>query len=268
MNRYTDFLRIATLPMPIAWGDSNANIAFVEQALSSLPEKTDIVVLPELFTTGYSDDPETMAELAERNTGDTVNTLRRWASRYGCAFAGSFLASTPPHYYNRGFIIEPNGDETFYDKRHLFSLSNEARMFAPGTTPPPVVRFRGWNISLIVCYDLRFPVWCRSRHNSYDLLLVVANWPKARGYAFEHLLIARAIENQCAVVGANRGGSDAYGDYSGLSFIFDCRGYSAGTPAGDTPWLTADLSRLQQEKFRSAFPVSADADDFNLTDRL
>ena len=209
MNRYTDFLRIATLPMPIAWGDRNANIAFVEQALSSLPEKTDIVVLPELFTTGYSDDPETMAELAERNTGDTVNTLRRWASRYGCAFAGSFLASTPPHYYNRGFIIEPNGDETFYDKRHLFSLSNEARMFAPGTTPPPVVRFRGWNISLIVCYDLRFPVWCRSRHNSYDLLLVVANWPKARGYAFEHLLIARAIENQCAVVGANRGGSDA-----------------------------------------------------------
>lgn len=255
-------LRVAALPLAIEWADKDANIAAVEKALEKLPAGTDVIVLPELFSTGYSDDPDVLAALAERNTGATVDKIKEWAARTGAAIAGSYLASTHPKIYNRGFFIEPSGEETFYDKRHLFSLSKEAQLFAPGDERPRIVRFRGWNISLIVCYDLRFPVWCRCRQGEYDLLLVTANWPKARGYAWEHLLIARAIENQCCVVGANRGGSDVYGDYAGLTYIFDGRGMAVGVQPVDCPFIVADLDGERQESYRRNFPVLNDADDF------
>lgn len=255
-------LRVAALPLVIEWADKDANIAAVEKALEKLPAGTDVIVLPELFSTGYSDDPDVLAALAERNTGATVDKIKEWAARTGAAIAGSYLASTHPKIYNRGFFIEPSGEETFYDKRHLFSLSKEAQLFAPGDERPRIVRFRGWNISLIVCYDLRFPVWCRCRQGEYDLLLVTANWPKARGYAWEHLLIARAIENQCCVVGANRGGSDVYGDYAGLTYIFDGRGMAVGVQPPDCPFIVADLDGERQESYRRNFPVLNDADDF------
>lgn len=255
-------LRVAALPLTIEWADKDANIAAVEKALEKLPAGTDVIVLPELFSTGYSDDPDVLAALAERNTGATVDKIKEWAARTGAAIAGSYLASTHPKIYNRGFFIEPSGEETFYDKRHLFSLSKEAQLFAPGDERPRIVRFRGWNISLIVCYDLRFPVWCRCRQGEYDLLLVTANWPKARGYAWEHLLIARAIENQCCVVGANRGGSDVYGDYAGLTYIFDGRGMAVGVQPPDCPFIVADLDGERQESYRRNFPVLNDADDF------
>lgn len=255
-------LRVAALPLAIEWADKDANIAAVEKALEKLPAGTDVIVLPELFSTGYSDDPDVLAALAERNTGATVDKIKEWAARTGAAVAGSYLASTHPKIYNRGFFIEPSGEETFYDKRHLFSLSKEAQLFAPGDERPRIVRFRGWNISLIVCYDLRFPVWCRCRQGEYDLLLVTANWPKARGYAWEHLLIARAIENQCCVVGANRGGSDVYGDYAGMTYIFDGRGMAVGVQPVDCPFIVADLDGERQESYRRNFPVLNDADDF------
>lgn len=255
-------LRVAALPLAIEWADKDANIAAVEKALEKLPAGTDVIVLPELFSTGYSDDPDVLAALAERNTGATVDKIKEWAARTGAAIAGSYLASTHPKIYNRGFFIEPSGEETFYDKRHLFSLSKEAQLFAPGDERPRIVRFRGWNISLIVCYDLRFPVWCRCRQGEYDLLLVTANWPKARGYAWEHLLIARAIENQCCVVGANRGGSDVYGDYSNMTYIFDGRGMAVGVQPVDCPFIVADLDGERQESYRRNFPVLNDADDF------
>ena len=255
-------LRVAALPLAIEWADKDANIAAVEKALEKLPAGTDVIVLPELFSTGYSDDPDVLAALAERNTGATVDKIKEWAARTGAAIAGSYLASTHPKIYNRGFFIEPSGEETFYDKRHLFSLSKEAQLFAPGDERPRIVRFRGWNISLIVCYDLRFPVWCRCRQGEYDLLLVTANWPKARGYAWEHLLIARAIENQCCVVGANRGGSDVYGDYSNMTYIFDGRGMAVGVQPADCPFIVADLDGERQESYRRNFPVLNDADDF------
>ena len=255
-------LRVAALPLAIEWADKDANIAAVEKALEKLPAGTDVIVLPELFSTGYSDDPDVLAALAERNTGATVDKIKEWAARTGAAIAGSYLASTHPKIYNRGFFIEPSGEETFYDKRHLFSLSKEAQLFAPGDERPRIVRFRGWNISLIVCYDLRFPVWCRCRQGEYDLLLVTANWPKARGYAWEHLLIARAIENQCCVVGANRGGSDVYGDYSNMTYIFDGRGMAVGVQPPDCPFIVADLDGERQESYRRNFPVLNDADDF------
>ncbi len=266
MNKLTNMLRVAALPLEIKWADKDANFAGVSHAMANLPHGTDVVVLPELFSTGYADDAELMRDLAEKNTGQTIDFVKALASRYGVAIAGSFLASTHPHLYNRGFFIEPSGEETYYDKRHLFSLSSEAAVFSAGSTHLPVIRFRGWNIAMIVCYDLRFPVWCRCRDNSYDLLLVVANWPQARGYAFEHLLIARAIENQCCVVGANRGGSDIYGLYDGLTQIYDGRGMPVGEIKGD--FVVADLSREKQDSYRRNFPVSNDADDFTILDKF
>ena len=262
MNTLTDRLRVAALPLAIEWADKKTNLAAVDAAFDALPEGTDVVVLPELFSTGYADDEKLLADMAERNTEGTVDFIKSRAARHSCAIAGSFLASTHPHVYNRGFFIEPSGEETFYDKRHLFSLSREAVIFRPGTEPVKAVRFRGWNIALIVCYDLRFPVWCRCVRNHYDLLLVAANWPKARGYAWEHLLIARAIENQCCVVGADRGGKDLYGDYDGLSQIYDGRGMPVGRQCG--PFIVADLSRAEQDNYRRNFPVADDADDFKL----
>lgn len=262
MNRYNDIMRVAVLPLAIEWADKKANFDAVSRAFEKLPQGTDIVVLPELFSTGYADDEALMRDMAERNTQDTMDFIHALADKYVVGVAGSFLASTPPKIYNRAFFIEPNGDETFYDKRHLFSLSAESRLFARGDDRIPVVRFRGWNIAMIVCYDLRFPVWCRCRRNAYDMLLVPANWPQSRGYAFTHLCIARAIENQCCVVAADRGGHDAYGDYDGLAQIFDGRGMPVGTQPEDSPFIIADLCRSKQDDYRRNFPVVNDADDF------
>ncbi len=264
MSTISTNLRIAVLPLASVPGDIETNLAAVDEALKLLPPGTDVVVLPELFSTGYIDDAEKARSLAQRNTGDTIDRIKEWAARTGAAFAGSYLAVTHPKLYNRGFFIEPSGEETFYDKAHLFSLSREAAIFAPGTTLPQRVRFRGWNIAVYVCYDLRFPVWCRNSGGDYDLLVFTANWPRARAYAWEHLLIARAIENQSYVVGANRGGTDAYGEYDGLSYIFDSRGMAVGVQPAGSPFVVADLNGEQLQRYRNSFPVLADADSFSL----
>lgn len=265
MISLTDRLRVAVLPLDIAQSDKEANIKAVESALTRLPEGTDIAVLPELFTTGYVANKEALESLAERNTQATIDIVRAWAGRCGCAFCGSFLASTPPHLYNRAFFIEPDGEETFYDKAHLFSVSSEARLLAPGTDEPPVVRFRGWNVAMIVCYDLRFPVWCRNRNLQYDIMLVPANWPQAREYAWTHLLIARAIENQAAIVGADRGGEDTFGIYDGMTRFFNALGRPIGGPAGpDSPWQVADFYKGDLQDYRRKFPVGADADSYTV----
>lgn len=257
--------RVATAPLDIVWADKAANLAAVDAIVDAVEEGTDLLVLPELFSTGYVNDTQLLADIAETNTGATVDRLKQWAARRSMAIAGSFLARTAHRYYNRAFFIEPSGEESYYDKRHLFTLSEEGKVYAPGSTHKPTLRFRGWNISMVVCYDLRFPVWCRSVRNSYDLLLVPANWPQARGYAFEHLLIARAIENQAAVVGANRGGKDEYGCYENLSFIFDSNGKPIARRDERSGILYAELSRSRLHMQRERFPVAYDADEFRLS---
>lgn len=265
MNTITDRLRVAVLPLDIAQSDKEANFHAVEAALELLPQGTDIAVLPELFTTGYVADEGALQSLAERNTQTTVDRIRHWADRCGCAFCGSFLASTPPHIYNRGFFIEPNGDDTFYDKAHLFSVSDEARLLTAGTVPPAPVRFRGWNVAMIVCYDLRFPVWCRNRGLEYDIMLVPANWPRSREYAWTHLLIARAIENQAAIVGADRGGEDQYGIYEDMTRFYNALGRPlGGRAADDSPWFVADFHKSDLQEYRRKFPVANDADAFSV----
>lgn len=257
-------IKIAAVDLNIVWGDPETNLNHVEKIISRLPADTDIVVLPELFSTGFMDDPDVLEELSQTNGGDTIHRITAMARRYNMAIAGSFAARTGHHYFNRGFFIEPSGEETFYDKKHLFGPSVEAKNFTPGTGHIPVVRYRGWNISLVVCYDLRFPVWMRNRHNAYDLLIIPANWPHARAYAWEHLLIARAIENQSVVVGCNRSGSDAFGTYDALTYIFDALGQPVGHRLEGLPVVYAEVDISDIARARRKLPVADDADEFTL----
>lgn len=257
-------LRVALIEDNVAWGDKYANLEQLGRNIKNVSEETDLVVLPELFTTGFIVD-EQARELAERNTGDTIHYLKQLSQYYNVAIVGSFLASTASQLYNRAFFLEPNDDEHYYDKRHLFTMSGEQNVYNQGVTAAPIVRFRGMNIKFIVCYDLRFPVFCRNVNNNYDVLLVVANWPKVRLNAWKTLLQARAIENECYVCGVNRCGTDPKGlEYAqGASLIIDFKGKIIGE-RGASPIIEADLSPADLERFRTKFPAWRDADAFKL----
>ena len=259
-------LRVSLIEHNITWADKEANMKCLESYLQMMPEGTDLVVLPEMFSTGILDDSAMAAELAERNTGDTITRLQQLADKYSVGIAGSFLACTASRLFNRGFFIQPHDDETFYDKSHLFGFGGEDKTYSQGNDNAPIIRFRGMNIKLIICYDLRFPVFCRNAGNAYDVMLVVANWPTARINAWRTLLAARAIENECYVCGVNRCGTDANGiNYGqGSSMIFDFKGKCLAMTSGQTPFASADLSPTDLEKFRTKFPAWRDADDFKL----
>ena len=259
-------LNIVLIEDQIEWGDKEANLSRLKQHMANIPLGTDLVILPELFTTGFiTDDRDLASSLAERNTGDTIRLLKNLAEQYQVAITGSFLASTAAQLYNRAFFIEPNGEETFYDKRHLFTFGGEDKVFNAGKTKAPIIRYRGFNIKLIVCYDLRFPVFCRNERNSYDVLIVVANWPLARQNAWKQLLIARALENECYVCGVNRSGVDNSGlDYSqGSSLVIDFKGKTIAQRVTG-PLISAELSPADLARFREKFPAWRDADEFQL----
>lgn len=258
-----DKLKVAIIQQNIVNGNKEENLLIASDAISRLESDTDIVVLPELFSTGFLSDTDRMKSLAELNTGQTMKTLSTLAKKYNIAICGSFIAKTGKNYFNRAFLIEPSGDETFYDKRHLFSLSEEYNVFTAGYCRCPIVRYRGWNLNIVICYDVRFPIWCRNRENEYDVLLIVANWPRSRATAWKQLLIGRAIENQSYVIGANRIGSDEYGDYPGDSFIVDHKGHVVGRYT-DEGFIYAELDKQSLKSFRMKFPVWKDADVFNL----
>lgn len=255
-------LSVAALPIDIAAGRKDDNIRIAEAAIGKMPRGTDLAVLPELFTTAFIPDKDACSALSEGNDGTTMRWALRAAKATGAAIAGSFLAKEADRLYNRAFLVEPSGDAVFYDKRHTFSIGRESEVISRGESLPPIVRFRGWNIALSVCYDLRFPAWMRNNGLKYDLMIVPANWPKSRAYAWEHLLQARAIENQAYVVGANRSGSDSFGAYDGLARIYDYNGCSVGVETDGC--LHASLSKDSLEKMRVAMPVFKDADDFIL----
>lgn len=269
-------LKIAALSLPIVWADKQANLQAVAEAMAQLEPDTDLVVLPELFTTAFVADEGRYASLAEDAAhGPTAKALAALAARHHMAIAGSVMTTgAHPHggdggdggVANTAFFIEPSGECAFYDKRHLFALSPEARQFTAGRRHAPVVRYRGWNIAMAVCFDLRFPVWCRNRHLAYDVMLVPANWPQARRYAWEHLLIARAIENQAYWVGANRSGSDDYGLYDGMTLAFDPMGQPAGRDAmaGSVAVTYVEAARQVVDDARRRMPVDRSADDFHI----
>lgn len=259
----SDIMKIAALQLDIEWGAKEENLQRVANVLESLPPGIDILMLPEMFSTGFIVDGQEALAAGERMDGPTLNRLRRWAREYSMAICGSLIVRVDDKVYNRGFFIEPSGDEYFYDKRHLFSFSGEDQAYTRGESLMPVFRYRGWNIALAVCFDLRFPVWLRNDHGAYDLLLIVSNWPDSRGYAWEHLLIARAIENQSYVAGCDRSGSDKFGEYSGISMIVDAKGQPVHTDIGNRV-IIAELSRADLSRFRNKFPVYREGDDFQI----
>ncbi len=253
-------LNVAAIPVDIVAADKDANIAAVAAAVQSMARRPDVIVLPELFATAFIPDRGISESLAEGNDGKIMSAMSHLARMHNAAVIGTFLAAGHDgRIYNRAFFVEPDGGKTFYDKHHVFSIGMEGEVVSPGTSPVPVVKFRGWNIAMAVCYDLRFPCWLRNSMLKYDVLVIPANWPSSRAHAWNHLLIARAIENQAYVVGANRSGGDRFGDYSGCTSIYDYLGRNIGR-ISEAGIVTADFDREGLEKFRTGFPVWRDAD--------
>ena len=257
-------LRISIIQTDICWENKQENLRLLHKKLQALCGTTEIVVLPEMFSTGFSMNSK---ELAEPITGTTITTLKQWAATYDLAITGSYIACTASgQYYNRGFFLTPTGDSHYYDKRHLFRVGKESEFFTPGSSNKQIISYRGWNIRLLICYDLRFPIWSRNVANEYDLLIYVANWPESRRMVWDTLLRARAIENSCYTCGVNRVGSDGnLLTYNGGSVLYSPKGEELMAVANnkdDTATTSLSLSALQQ--FRSKFPTWKDDDSFAL----
>ena len=254
-------LRVSLVQTELTWQNAAANRAHFTALLKPLANHTDLIVLPEMFTTGFMMQPEAYAEAFE---GETLTWLIQEARQLNAAIAGSVAMKVAQGFVNRLLFVTPEGDVHYYDKRHLFRMGNEQQHYQAGTERK-VFNYRGWRIFPQVCYDLRFPVFMRN-HNDYDLAIVVANWPAARRLVWRTLLQARAIENQSYVVGVNRVGKDGNGlEYSGDSLAINFRGemmidQSIGEAFMETTRL--DLATLQA--FREQFPAWQDSDTFEL----
>jgi omega-amidase len=253
-------LLVGLLQMDLAWADKAANRAKVERSLRNAP-RADLIVLPEMFSTGFSMD----TSLAESTDGPTMQWLRALAEGHDAAIVGSFICADAGRVFNRLVFVRPDGGHEAYDKRHLFAFAGEDRHYAAGGQRR-IVSWRGWRICPLVCYDLRFPVWSRnSLADGYDLLIYIANWPKVRAKHWEHLLLARAIENQSFVVGVNRVGSDAGGnEHLGGSCAIDALGEVLCHLSDSEGYRVVALDRAQLLATRQRFPFLRDADAFDL----
>ncbi|MBK9147063.1 MAG: amidohydrolase [Flavobacteriales bacterium] len=254
-------LRATIVQRMLHWEDAAANRSMLAEAIAPLQGSTDLIVLPEMFTTGFS---MRSAELAEAMDGPTVDWMSSQAASLDAALYGSAIIKQDGKCFNRGLFVTPDGEVTAYDKRHLFRFAGETEHYAAGSERV-VVSWRGWRILLQICFDLRFPVFSRNK-GDYDAVLYVANWPEARRFPWSQLLIARAIENQCYVAGVNRVGMDGKGiHYSGDSVIIDPRGEAiAGVERSHEGMASAVLGWEALEDFRAKFPVAREADDFEL----
>ena len=258
-------LTVSFVQTKLHWQDAAANRATLDVALARLAGPTDLIVLPEMFTTGFS---MAAGDLAEPMDGPTVAWLRAHAAAHNAVVTGSVIIEENGSYYNRLLWVRPDGSLSQYDKRHLFTLAGEQHTYAPGQTRL-MEEWRGWRICPLVCYDLRFPVWSRNQPtDSYDLVLYVANWPAVRRQAWITLLRARAIENVACALGVNRIGQDGLGhDYAGDSALIDAKGNYL-VEAGDQGGIfTHTLSRAELEEFRSKFGALNDGDKFKLDEK-
>ncbi len=255
-------MRISLIQTALAWGDREANRLNFSRLLALLAGATDLVVLPETFTTGFDMQG---GERAEPMGGATCEWLSAEARRLDAAVLGSAFIRDAAGVHNRALWATPDGTIAYYDKRHLFRMAGEHEHYSAGVAPL-LIAWRGANIAPLVCYDLRFPVWSRRREGyDYDILVYVANWPAARQYAWQQLLRARAIENQACVVGVNRVGADGNGvAYAGGSVVLDPLGQPLleQGDAASTDTATLDLGALRD--LRTRFPVALDADPFTL----
>jgi len=253
-------LNIAFLQQDIIWEDTAANLAKLDVLLNNLKQGTDLVILPEMFHAGFTMEPE---KIAESENGRVVKWMKEKASLMGAPVMGSVIIGENGSFYNRLFVVYHDGNYVTYDKRHLFSIGGENDNYRPGNKRV-VVELKGWRILPLICYDLRFPVWSRNR-NDYDLLVYVANWPASRRYVWKTLLKARALENQCYVIGVNRVGSDKETEYTGDSMVIDFKGkVMAEAAENEEQLLYAGLSLDKLNAFREKFPAWKDADDFEI----
>jgi predicted amidohydrolase len=213
-------MKIAVIQIPLVWEDAKSNWEYIEQKINTLEVGTDLIVLPEMFTTGFTMSPERVAETMQ---GDTVVWMQSLAKAKNCAITGSLVIIEDGKFYNRLLFVFPSGAIQHYNKRHLFSLAGEDKSYTKGTQKL-IIEYKGWKICPLICYDLRFPVFARNVEQ-YDLLLYVANWPTIRMQAWDTLLKARAVENMSYVIGCNRVGQDEKEyDYSGHSQVVDFLG--------------------------------------------
>lgn len=260
-------MNISLLQPDLYWHDPVANRAMLEERIFSLPNPTDLIVLPEMFTTGFTMEASAVAEPMGLTT---FRWLKQMAAQTGAVVTGSYVVQEKGNFFNRLIWMQPDGQFDTYDKRHLFRMAGEDTIYTAGTQRI-VKEWKGWRICPLVCYDLRFPVWSRNTRSDsspfeYDLLLYVANWPAARRNAWNVLLQARAIENLSYVVGVNRVGTDGNGHpYSGDSTVIDCKGDVLFRQSDTEIVHQQTLSLDELRAFRARFPANLDADEFTIS---
>ena len=277
-------LTVTTIQTNIEWEDKKANLQKLEEKINAIQSRTEIVILPEMFSTGFSMRAK---ELAEPMEGDSVQWMKQVSAKNKIILTGSLIIEENGHYYNRLIWMLPNGEFGYYDKRHLFGLGAEDEHYTAGNKRL-IASVKGWKINLQVCYDLRFPVWARNRvahsdekHHGehiqnhaaltasaavpeYDVLVYVANWPEKRSHAWKTLLCARAIENQCYVIGVNRVGKDGNGlSYSGDSLVIDPLGQVLYHLADNEDVNTVVLEKEKLDEIRTKLPFWKDGDSFH-----
>lgn len=255
-------MKITLIQDIIYWADKAKNLEIIERKLYELAGRTELVVLPEMFTTGFCTN---QLDLAESMDGETISRLRNWAKSYNIAIAGSFIATENNKFFNRGFFVFPDGEVKTADKRHLFSVGGENEYFSAGNDKL-IVRYCDFNIRLLICYDIRFPVWSRNQQNEYDLLIYVANFPQSRIKNWDVLLQARAIENQAYVCGLNCVGTDGLGiQYNGHSVLLDYKaGELIGFAESESGIRTYDIQMEPLLAFRQKSAFWKDADQFTI----
>jgi len=266
-----DELKISLIQTELYWENPEANRKQFEEKIDLIETETDLILLPEMFTTGFSMNS---VHLAEKMGGESLKWMKKLAHQRKTVICGSLIIEEKGNYYNRLIWMQADGKFEYYDKRHLFRMAQENRYFSPGKERL-ITQIKGWKICPQICYDLRFPVWSRNQfktdrntyaHPEYDLLIYIANWPEARVDAWKKLLHARAIENQAYVVGLNRIGRDGKDvAYNGGSIVIDAKGMNLWEAEDNQEELiNIKLNMDQLESFRKKFPVGMDGDEFEL----
>jgi omega-amidase len=259
-------LRVTLIQSTLHWENISANLEMFSKRIDAI-QQTDLIVLPETFTTGFSMNPK----FAETMDGTAVEWMRKTAREKNCVICGSLMIEEDGKFYNRLIWMQADGEFQTYDKRHLFYISDEPKFFTAGEERL-IVELNGWKICPLICYDLRFPVWARNHHSplaSYDLLLYVANWPERRNVAWKSLLPARAIENQAYVIGVNRVGVDEKNiSHTGDSMVVDALGKTLYHKEHEEDIFTIELNYEELKNVREQLPFLNDADDFVMNPKL
>ena len=251
-------LEIAAIQAHLAWENPVENRAYFDQKISEIQKTVDLIVLPEMFATGFSMSPQHIAD-----TGETLAWMQQKAKDTGAALAGSLMLKEQDKFYNRFYFVTPDGEVTSYDKRHTFTLAGEHKVYDRGTQKV-IVKYKGWDLLLQICYDLRFPAFARNLED-YDVLIYVANWPEKRVFAWDTLLKARAIENMSYCIGVNRVGLDGNGYvYNGYSGIYDSLGATLAFAETQETIIYASLNKEHLQSTRTQLNFLADRDRFEI----